>query len=104
MNGMTYAVKTVRILSDSVPDKFYDVVKFDNGRWTCNCPHFVKGRQNKGLDIWSRDYCKHIQRAIEQQAQGPAQPERRVEQPLPKSDLEKLNLSPELKALLIAID
>ncbi|MGD0331423.1 MAG: hypothetical protein ABSB40_13430 [Nitrososphaeria archaeon] len=41
--------------SDSIPDKFYDVIKFDNGRRACN----------------SRDYCKHIQRVIKQEEQEP---------------------------------
>ena len=99
MNGMVYPLRHFSIPSDSIPDKTYDVVKWDNGRWTCECMAFVKGRHQKGRDIWSRIYCKHIDRAIEMDLEQPV----REERAMPKEEVDGLNLSPELHALMDAI-
>lgn len=104
MSGQVYALKHVQMESDSVAGKFYEVTKWDNGRWTCECPAFIRGRHQHGRDIWSRIYCKHIDRAIMADEELPGRRSEEVRpRPMPvEEDRERdgLNLSPELRALM----
>ena len=106
MNGEVFPVRHFPMESDSTPGKHYDVVKWDNGRWTCECPAFIRGRHQHGRDIWSRIYCKHIDRAIEADLdQLPQFPGGRSEEVRPRPveedrEADGLNLSPELRALM----
>lgn len=61
--GKPEILRVIPIPSDSVPGFKYDVLLYSNGKYTCNCPAFIRGRQNSGLDLWHRPPCKHIRRA-----------------------------------------
>lgn len=47
--------------SDSNPGLAYTVSEWANGALTCDCPSFIRGRQQRGKDLFERT-CKHTDR------------------------------------------
>lgn len=57
--------RAFEVESDSVPGVTYDVVEWDNDAITCTCPSFLRGKQQRGKDIFHRE-CKHTIRIQEE--------------------------------------
>ena len=61
-------VKAWMIESSSTPGLEYAVVEWTNGRMTCECPSFIRGKQQRGLGMFERS-CKHTIAAAEMKAE-----------------------------------
>lgn len=64
--GKKIVVKTTSVASSTNAAKSYEVLEYDDGSYSCNCPSWVF--KNKGTDSSEERMCKHIVKVKQEQA------------------------------------